>query len=84
MGDEASETGSRRGSAYAKMDLGIRLKPEKQQAQGRAVESGRSGRLCEQAIQDRKRRGIIDIKKSSVTQSKGGGWGGSWDKAVDR
>ena len=53
------------------------LRAARQRAQGQAVEAGRSGRLWDQATQDRKRRGIIRNKKISVAQSKGGGWRGS-------
>ena len=42
-GEEVSEIGSRRGYAGAKRDMGSRLRAERQQAQGRAVEAGRSG-----------------------------------------
>ena len=44
---------------------------------------GRIGRLCDQVIQDRKRRGVIGSKNISVAQSKSGGWGGSRDTAGD-
>ena len=80
-GDEAGETGLRRESVWAKRYLGSSSRAEIHQAKGREAESGGSGRLCDQATQDWKRRGIIWSKKSGVAQSKGGGWGGSWDLA---
>ena len=46
--------------------------------QGRVVEAGGGGRLYDQAIQERKKRGIIGIKRRGVVQSKG-----SWDMAGD-
>ena len=53
------------------------------QAQGRTVEAGRSKRLCEEAIQDWNRRGIIGSKKINVAQSEGGGCEGSRNTSGD-
>ena len=50
---------------------------------GQAVEADGSGRLCDQVIQDRKIMGRIGRKNRGVAQSKGFGWGGSWDTAGD-
>ena len=58
--------------------------PAEQVKGGRAVEDGGSGRLCYQAIQYQKRKGIIGIQNSDVSQCKGGGWGESRDTAGDR
>ena len=82
--NEAVETGSWRGAAWSKRDLRSRSRAARQKEQGRAVEDGGSGRLCYQAIQYQKRRGIIGIQNSDVSQCKGGRWGESRDTAGDR
>ena len=71
-----AETGLGRGVEWSKRDLGSRLRDVRQISQGRVVGACGSGHLCDQAIQDHKRSGIIQSKNSSVAQYKGGGWGG--------
>ena len=72
----------RRG-AWAKRDLGSRLRMTIQRAQGNAVGDKGSGRLCYQTIQEPNRRSIIGRGKSGVAQSKDGAWGRIWDTSGD-
>ena len=55
------------------------LRWARQKAQGKVVDAGRSGRLCDRKTQDQNRRGIIRRKNISVAQYKCGGWRGGWD-----
>ena len=45
MGEEAAETGSRRGASGGKRDLGSRLRVSRQRVQVQAMDDDKSGRL---------------------------------------
>ena len=72
-GEEAEETGLRRGAAGVDRDLRSRSRAARQRAQRQAVEAGRSGRLCDKEIQYRTRIGRIGSKNIDVAEAKGSG-----------
>ena len=79
---DVGQEGRHRLAALACM---FQAEPGEQFDGGKTESSGTSGggrnewMFFYKAIQDQNRRGINGSKKSGVTQSKGGGWGGSQD-----
>ena len=59
------------------------MRQDKERRDGRWRPAGVDACPCGQAIQYRKRRGRNGCKKSIVTQSEGGEWGGSKDTEGD-